>query len=217
MRRSPSIGRVGANGLPWFLAFWLCLAAGGVVGQAQSVAGIRASSYAWSGTGPPSVTGVSSPLYTGTISDINFSWGSGVVMNSGRSDKVLVKFEGYISSAMDGTISFRIWRDDGVRLTVGTASVVDNWNVSAPKYSLIGSVTFAAKEAKPFVLWYYEDAGGATCKLEWSRDGGAWTVVPSSAFTWATTPGAPVALTATAGTGQVALEWSAPSSDGGDD
>ncbi|MFM8420239.1 MAG: YDG domain-containing protein, partial [Verrucomicrobiota bacterium] len=174
------------------------------------------SSYAWSGTGPPSVTGVSSPLYSGTISDINFSWGSGVVMNSGRSDKVLVKFEGYLTSAVGGAISFRIWRDDGVRLTVGTASVVDNWNVSAPVYSSIGSVTFAANEAKPFVLWYYEDGGGATCKLEWSQGSGAWSVVPSSAFTWATVPGAPVSLTATAGTGQVALAWSVPSSDGGE-
>jgi hypothetical protein len=66
-------------------------------------------------------------LSSGTVSTVNYSWGSGQVLNSGRSDGVIVRFYGYINIATSGTYSFGGNADDGIRIKVNNTSVVDSW------------------------------------------------------------------------------------------
>ncbi len=215
MRRCPSNLRTGLAGL-WraaLLPAWLLACS--VATRGQGISGLKATTYDWSGS--PPIPNNSTPLSTLTVPNIDYSWGTGTVLNSGQSSTVQVKFEGYIKSTYAGTVSFRIYRNDGVRLTVGTATLIDNWtSVSSSTYSSTGSISFAANETKPILLWYYENTGSATCILQWSQGGGPWSVVPASALTLATVPSAPGTPTVSLGDGQASLSWAAPSSDGGD-
>lgn len=118
-------------------------------------------------------------LSSGTVSTINYQWGGGAVLNSGRAEGVIVRFYGFINIPTDGTYSFGGQADDGIRIKVNNTQVVDSWIESGGAFRS-GSVNLPAGTV-PIELIYYENGGGAMVNLQWYQNN-TWQIVPTTSL-----------------------------------
>ena len=121
-----------------------------------------------------SPNGLGSVLSTGTISTISgFDWGSGQVLDSGRSDQVAVKVTGYITwpgtSGQQTTVYFGIRADDGFLMNIDGTNVVQDWQQQGPGYwNSTGSLTRTGGQQYAITVWMYEWGGGAVLDAHYS-------------------------------------------------
>ena len=177
----------------------------------QTINGIKATTYAYSGsTGSPLPTENTTPLSTTTVASLNQEWGSGQVLNSGRVDNVIVKFEGTITLPDEATlVRYNTYADDGTKLYIDGQLAINNWRDQGPSYSQYSQTyNVSTDKQQDFVLWYYEHGGGASVHLGWMiirADGtGYFTFPQDSAFSTVVTTKDPV-LVAVANTAQTTL------------
>lgn len=123
-------------------------------------------------------------LTTGTVSTVDFNWGSGNVLNTGLSEGVIVRFFGFINIPTAGTYSFGGNADDGLRIRVNNTFVVNSWIQSGGAFRS-GNITLDAGVV-PIEVLYYESGGGAMVNLQWLVNG-TWEIVPSSVLATAST------------------------------
>ncbi len=146
--------------------------------------GLVAKSYNRLGynNAPPLPTANETPLNTENVSNIDFQWGGGQVLNSGRSEDVLVAFEGNIMVPADGWYSFFAPGDDGIKLTIAGMNVIDDWYDKGGGGSISEPVWIRAGILYPTTLYYYENGGGAWVQLYYSTADTSLTIVPPSWF-----------------------------------
>jgi hypothetical protein len=65
-------------------------------------------------------------LSSGTVSTVGLAYSNGV-LNSGRTDALIVRFYGFINIPTAGYYSFGGQADDGIRIKLGNTPVVDSW------------------------------------------------------------------------------------------
>ena len=176
-----------------------------------TVNGVKATTYAYSGsTASPLPTDQTTPLSTTIVPYISASWGSGQVLNSGRVDNVIVKYEGTITVPDNATsVKYAVYSDDGAKLYLDGVLAINNWKDQGPTWSAYSPIyNTTTDKQQNFVLWYYEHGGGANVTLGWGltfSDGtGYWTNPMATAFSSVTTTKDPV-LVATATTAQTTL------------
>ena len=156
----------------------------------QAKADLTYKTYA--GTGArPSFPGNGGSLYygtvlsTGTVTSLNYNWGSGAVLDSGRSDRVIVNFYGYITIPDTGSqdIQFYLYADDGVYMKIDNTVVINDWNEQgAGTWNYISTdQTLTGGSTYYIDAWWYENGGGADFKLYWDQTGSV-ALVPSSAY-----------------------------------
>lgn len=115
-------------------------------------------------------------LSSGVVSTVNYQWGGGAVLNSGRAEGVIVRFYGFINIPTAGTYWFGGQADDGIRIRVNDIQVVDSWIESGGAFRS-GSVSLPAGVV-PIELIYYENGGGAMVNLQWYQNN-SWSIVDS--------------------------------------
>jgi hypothetical protein len=106
---------------------------------------------------------------------MNYNWGSGVVLDSGRSDYVVVHLDGYITvpipsngSAGDSvTVTFYNQDDDGSLLKIDGTTVIDDWSGLHAPATRTGTITLQAGETYTYERWFSEWAGGAVLRQIW--------------------------------------------------
>ena len=120
------------------------------------------------------------PIYITQVDNIDFNWGSGQVLNSGRSEDVIVKFTGNFTPNSTGTTYITAPADDGVRLYLDNTLYINDWYDKGGGGS---SADVPTTQGVPMVIemWYYENGGGANVRLMWFTDNG-WEAIPASAF-----------------------------------
>jgi hypothetical protein len=116
-------------------------------------------------------------LSSGVVDTVNYNWGGGNVLNSGRSEGVIVRFYGFINIPTAGTYSFGGNADDGIRISVNGISVVNSWIESGGAFRS-GSVALPAG-AVAIELIYYENGGGALVNLQWYINN-SWQIVDTT-------------------------------------
>lgn len=124
--------------------------------------------------GPTPCLGCGAVLSTGTVESINFNWGGGQVLNSGKSDGVVVKFTGYITIPGSGSqnITFYNVSDDGFILKIAGVTIINDWQEQGPAYyNGGGGATLVGGQTYQFEVWYYENGGGAVAMLYWDQSG----------------------------------------------
>ena len=177
-----------------------------------TTSGVTATTYAYSGSTATALpTSNTVPLSTATVSSINASWGSGQVLNSGRVDNVIVKYEGTITVPDNAVaVKYAVYSDDGARLYLDGVLVINNWKDQGPTWSAYSpTYNTTTDKSQDFVLWYYEHGGGANVSLGWGltfADGtGYFTTPGATAFGTTTTTTDPV-LVAAANTAIAAVD-----------
>jgi hypothetical protein len=146
--------------------------------------GLTATSYNRQGynSGPPLPTQSETPLASMNVPNIDFQWFSGLVLNSGKSEDVLVKFEGNIMVPEDNWYSFYAPGDDGVKLTIAGMPLINDWRDKGGGGTTSERMWIRAGILYPTTLYYYENGGGAWVQLYSQADGGNMEIVPPSWF-----------------------------------
>ena len=146
----------------------------------------------YAGTGAyPSFPGNGGTLYygtvlsTGTVSQLNYNWSGGYILDSGRVDRVIVNFYGYITIPDTGSqdIQFYLYADDGVYMKIDGTVVINDWNEQGgATWNYVSTdQTLTGGQTYYIDAWWYENGGGASFKLYWDQTGSV-ALVPSSAY-----------------------------------
>lgn len=109
---------------------------------------------------------------------VDFDWGVGSPSTTQLGDDFwLVRWEGLVQPVFDDTYHFHVIGDDGIRLWVNDQLLIDAWILQGPT-EWTGNIDLEAGKQYPIRLEYFEDAGGAVCKLLWSSDHIAKSIIP---------------------------------------
>jgi len=166
---------------------------------ANSATGLTYSTW-YCGTSWPCTTS-GTVLSTGTISsgDVNYNWGSGYVLDSGRNNYVVVKIEGYF--VMPGTtgtsysVTFTNQDDDGSRTIIGGTTVIDDWSGLHSASDRSGTITLVGGTTYSYSHMMSEWTGHAVLRQFWKIGSGTKTYM-NFADDFTTTSG-PVTSTTT--------------------
>lgn len=116
-----------------------------------------------------------------TDATVNFDWGTGSPDGTIGADSFSARWEGEVQAMEAGTYQFQTHSDDGVRLWVNGAQVINNWSDHGPTYDTSGNVTLSAGQKVSIRMEFYENSGGATAKLLWKRPGaGSFEITPQT-------------------------------------
>ena len=155
---------------------------------------------------------VPTPVVERTDPAIDFTWGSAAPATGIPANRFGATWTGEVVPTSDGDYTFIARTDDGVRLYIDGALVIDRWvNQSARD---VNSTVVKLKKDKAVTLRleYYENTGSASARLSWSRDGGAAAVIPQANLRSADLLNAfpPVLTGPTTGTGTVQVGAATP-------
>jgi len=128
--------------------------------------------------------------------NINFNWGVGLIFgirennNISNTDMVFLEFTGYIKSPTNASrLRFRLTSDDGSRLLFSNTNSVSNMSMIIDMWRPQGATSRDSADLVvqpniylPFQVQYFEQYGAASLRLEWSINGGAFTIIPAEAF-----------------------------------
>jgi hypothetical protein len=117
---------------------------------------------------------------------INFNWGPntatlglppGIPTNTNWS----ARWTGQVFAPVSGLYSFQTTAEDGVRLTVGGALIIDRWRDQFPAQTYTGSISLVGGVYYSFRMEYYQNDGNASASLSWLVPGaGGYALVPTA-------------------------------------
>jgi YVTN family beta-propeller protein len=102
---------------------------------------------------------------------VNFDWGTGSPGTGLPTDSFSARWVGQINVATSGNYVFQTLSDDGVRLYLNGALLINNWTDHGTTTNNASPVTLVAGQRYDLVLEYYERTGGAVMKLNWQTPG----------------------------------------------
>ena len=127
-------------------------------------------------------------LSTGTLAAgiMNYDWGGGYVLDSGRYDNVVVHLTGtFVMPGTPGqtyTVSFLNQDDDGSRLNIGGTTVIEDWSGLHAPANRTGNINLIGGQTYTYERWFSEWGGGAVLRQMWYIPGihGGWTWMNTS-------------------------------------
>jgi hypothetical protein len=113
------------------------------------------------------------PVLKRVDATLNFDWASAAPASGVGVDNFSVRWTGQVQAPQDGSYIFQTTADDGVRLWVNGALVIDNWvdQGATPKTS--AAIALVAGTKYDIKMEYYEHGGSAVAKLAWTYPGQA--------------------------------------------
>jgi len=123
-------------------------------------------------------TNFGSLLLTRVDSVVDFDWGRGSPAAQVPSDNFSVRWTGFIMINAAGSYTFWTDSDDGVRLTVGENTIIQNWTDHSATWDS-GSINLS-EDMHPLVLEFYENGGDAVMQLQYQGPGIPRQTIPNS-------------------------------------
>lgn len=118
-------------------------------------------------------------VFTRVDPTIDFDWGEGSPGAGIPIDDYTVRWTGKIEPRYSGEYTFYITSDNGRRLWINNQLVIDKWlNDWDIEYS--GVITLTAGQLYDIKLEYFEDYGGANCRLRWSSASQPKEIIPKN-------------------------------------
>ncbi|MFF4905363.1 PA14 domain-containing protein [Streptomyces sp. NPDC001260] len=105
-----------------------------------------------------------------------------LAFTTGRSDDVSVRWTGKIVPEKTGAHTFSITGDNGFRLWIDGALVIDHWVDDWDREQTSQPVELTAGRAYDIKVEYFEHYGGSNLHVRWTEPGGVKEAVPQSAF-----------------------------------
>jgi hypothetical protein len=110
---------------------------------------------------------------------VNFTWAGSPAAGVGA-DNFSARWTGRVEAPVTGSFRFSTVSDDGTRLWVNGQLVINNWTDHAATTNTSAAIALTAGVRYTITLEFYEKAGSAVAKLQWSYAGQATQVVPQS-------------------------------------
>jgi len=111
---------------------------------------------------------------------VNFNWGTAAPATGVTADNFSVRWTGRVQASVTGTYRFTTVSDDGIRLWVNGVQLINNWTDHAATTNTSNGISLTAGVKYTITLEYYEKAGQAQAKLQWTPPGQALAVIPQS-------------------------------------
>lgn len=102
---------------------------------------------------------------------------------AGRADHVSVRWTGGLTPARSGAHTFHISGDNGFRMWVDGALVIDHWVADWDNEQSSAPVELTAGTAHSVKVEYFEEDGGSNLHVRWTPPGGEKAAIPQSAWT----------------------------------
>jgi hypothetical protein len=144
-------------------------------------------------------------------STVSFAWGAGSPDAQIPTDYFSAQWTGYLVPPTTDTYTLIVESDDGCRLWVDGAVVINDWIPHSPKKSSV-SLPFTAGQRHAIRLEYFERTGGAVARLKWSTSAQPEQVIPSACLR--PQDALSVAIPRTSFTSPACIEGFAPGSAG---
>jgi hypothetical protein len=119
------------------------------------------------------------PVYSRKDANINFAWADGSPNAAVNAEQFSARWTGQIQPRHSGEYTFYINSDNGRRVWINNQLVIDKW-IDDYNIEYSGKITLAAGQKYDIKVEYFENFGGADCKLEWSHTSQPREVVPTS-------------------------------------
>jgi hypothetical protein len=111
---------------------------------------------------------------------INFQWGAGSPSSTMQADTFSARWTGQLQPRLTQSYRFHTRTDDGVRLWINGALVIDKWiDQGAVEWSS-APIPLTAGQKYDFVMEYYENAGDALAELRWSAPSLLKEIIPTT-------------------------------------
>jgi N-acetylmuramoyl-L-alanine amidase len=111
---------------------------------------------------------------------INFQWGAGSPSSTMQADTFSARWTGQLQPRLTQSYRFHTHTDDGVRLWINGALVIDKWiDQGAVEWSS-APIPLTAGQKYDFVMEYYENAGDALAELRWSAPSLLKEIIPTT-------------------------------------
>ncbi len=94
-------------------------------------------------------------------------------------DQFSVRWTGKVEPKFSESYTFHTFSNDGVRLSVNSKPIIDNWT-EHPDQEDAGTITLKAGQKYDLKLDYYQSGGGAAMKLMWSSPSQPKEITPQS-------------------------------------
>ncbi len=119
---------------------------------------------------------------------VDFDFGGGSPAASVNVDQFSGRWSGTVTIPTSGSYRFQTNSDDGVRLWLDGAPVIDNWTDHGPTDDTTSSLKLTAGQTVSVRLEWYENGGGAVIRLRWETPStpGQFTAIPIAQLTPAT-------------------------------
>ncbi|OGR46420.1 MAG: hypothetical protein A2X37_07800 [Elusimicrobia bacterium GWA2_66_18] len=108
---------------------------------------------------------------------LDFEWKNGTPDARIAPDAFAVKWQGKFDFE-SAEYEFAVTADDGIRLYVDDALLIDQWRDQAVSYVAVKTLSGGGHRVR---VEYYDNAGGATAKVYWSKVLSSWWSSPISA------------------------------------
>ena len=120
-------------------------------------------------------------------SSVGFDWGNGAPGPTGiGADNFSVRWTGKVYPPASGDYTFYTRGDDGMRLWINGALVINAWWDQGPTQYASAPITLTAGTPADLKFEFFENGGGAVAQLKWSSASIPETIIPE---TYLTPPG----------------------------
>ncbi|HLF31409.1 MAG TPA: PQQ-dependent sugar dehydrogenase [Xanthomonadales bacterium] len=109
---------------------------------------------------------------------VNFTWGKSSPVAGIPADNFSVRWTGQVQPQFSGVTTFYALADDGVRLWVNGAQLVNRWVNNSGETS--GTITLVGGQKYTITMEYYEKSNKATARLSWSHASQPKQVIPQA-------------------------------------
>jgi mono/diheme cytochrome c family protein len=122
-----------------------------------------------------------SPVLTRTEA-VDFGWSTRSPGTGVNKDSFSVRWTGFVQAPVAGKYKFQTAVNDGVRLRINGALVIDNWvDHSATSTTSSAAITLAAGTKYSVTMEYYDKADAAVARLRWKPPGqSSFVAVPAA-------------------------------------
>jgi hypothetical protein len=118
------------------------------------------------------------PVLTRVDATVNFAWAAAAPASGVNADNFSVRWTGQVQAPVTGSYTFTTTADDGVRLWVNGALVIDNWVDQGATSKSSAAIALVAGTKYDIRMEYYEHGGDAVAKLQWAYPGNAMAPIP---------------------------------------
>jgi len=131
--------------------------------------GLAGSYWNFNVSGNGNVFPSGAPVLTRVDATVNFDWGGGSPAGAINADDFAVRWDGMLEAPQSGNYIFSTQSDDGVRLWINGALVIDNWTLHAPTWNDSAALSLVAGQRYVVRMEMFERGGGAVARLYWRK------------------------------------------------
>ncbi len=120
------------------------------------------------------------------IQMIDHQFGNGDVFDSGKSHRVCVQIQGYVSFRESGRYQIKANSNDGIRVFLDNKMILNDPDIHADRFTPAAEIDIKQPGKYAVLVRYFQRKGSATLELYWKTPGAeTFVIIPAMAYSHA--------------------------------